>query len=214
MWAAQAFMLYGGEPSLSNQMLGNIPGGFNKLPYPNIAMTTGMEHRQSPQMFMSTPMTSPYSGVLPNRTLNATQMQGGFQQSHYLLSPGTYAMIFSIFSIKCSKKKKIAFSNLIVANQSAGITGINDLNAAIVYSAKHDGLYLYVTRLVRPIWKLRCTDSNLNSNLNQNDCTLILEELYAIRNFLEANSVNELSCNLISNSTKSIEKKHIFPQVH
>ncbi|KAL9930126.1 nuclear pore complex protein Nup154 isoform 1-T2 [Glossina fuscipes fuscipes] len=180
MWAAQAFMLYGGEPSLSNQMLGNIPGGFNKLPYQNISMTmgsTGMEHRQSPQMFMSTPMTNPYGGVIPNRTLNATQMQGTFQQSHYPLSP--------------------------VANQPAGITGVNDLNAAVVYSAKHDGLYLYVTRLVRPIWKLRCTDSNLNSNLNQNDCTLILEELYAIRNFLEANSVNELSCTLRNYSAQA-----------
>lgn len=63
----------------------------------------------------------------------------------------------------------------------------------IVYSAKHDGLYLYVARLLRPIWKLRCVDANLCSTLSQADCTVILDDLYAIKAFLDVNSVNELS---------------------
>lgn len=75
----------------------------------------------------------------------------------------------------------------------SGIATINDMNT-IMYSSKHDGLYIYVARLLRPIWKLRCVDENLNSKLTQVDCTLILEDLYALKNFLEANSVNELSC--------------------
>uniref|UniRef100_A0A1A9WLY6 Uncharacterized protein n=1 Tax=Glossina brevipalpis TaxID=37001 RepID=A0A1A9WLY6_9MUSC len=195
MWAAQAFMLYGGEPSFSNQMLGNVPSGFNKLPYQNVSMS--MDHRQSPQMFISTPMANTFSGGIANRTSNAAQMQGSFQQSHYPLSPGTCC--YDLFNNEAATPyKEIVFLNLIVPNQTSNITGVNDVNAAIVYSAKHDGLYLYVTRLLRPIWKLRCTDNNLNSSLNQNDCILILEELYALRNFLEANSMNEISCNLIS----------------
>lgn len=52
---------------------------------------------------------------------------------------------------------------------------------------------MYVARLLRPIWKKRCIDVNLCSTLSQADCTLILDDLYAIKAFLDANSVNEIS---------------------
>lgn len=70
---------------------------------------------------------------------------------------------------------------------------ITDMNT-IIYSSKHDGLYIYVARLLRPIWKIRCVNEDLNSKLTQADCTFILEDLYALKNFLDSNSVNDLSC--------------------
>lgn len=78
---------------------------------------------------------------------------------------------------------------------SSGIAPVNDLNT-VTYSSKHDALYLYFARLIRPIWKMRCVDENLNSKLTHLDCKYILKDLYSLKNFLEANSVNDLSCEL------------------
>lgn len=68
--------------------------------------------------------------------------------------------------------------------------------ANINYSAKHAGLYLHVARLLRPIWKKRCVDSKLCSLITQFDCIEILEDLYAIKSFLEVHSVSDLSGNV------------------
>lgn len=87
----------------------------------------------------------------------------------------------------------------LVLNQNAyvssGIVPFNDINT-VAYSPKHDALYVYVARLLRPIWNMRCCDENLNSKLTQLDCKYILEDLYSLKNFLEVNSLNDLSCEL------------------
>ncbi|XP_023298970.2 nuclear pore complex protein Nup154 [Lucilia cuprina] len=170
MWAAQAFLLYGGEPTFSNQM--QIMAGLQgQRPYLNNSM--GMDQRNTPQMFISTPMPNTGSGGLGNRTLQNTPIQSPIQHTQYPLSP-------------------IYNQNSFIGS---GIAPVNDMNT-IIYSSKHDGLYIYVARLLRPIWKIRCVDENLNSKLTQADCTFILEDLYALKNFLDANSVNDLSCTM------------------
>lgn len=63
----------------------------------------------------------------------------------------------------------------------------------IVFSAKHDSLYLYVARLLRSVWKKRCIHPNFCSTITQEDCNVILDDLYAIRNFLTVNSVSEIT---------------------
>lgn len=56
----------------------------------------------------------------------------------------------------------------------------------VKYSAKHTGLYLYLIRLLRPIWKKKCVDINkLESTLSYAHCSEILSELYALKAFLE-----------------------------
>ncbi|KAL7738924.1 hypothetical protein ACLKA6_016926 [Drosophila palustris] len=66
-------------------------------------------------------------------------------------------------------------------------------SSLIIYSAKHDGLYLFVSRMLRSVWKLHCVDENLCSRLTSNDCSILLIELRALRNFLEKHSVHDLS---------------------
>lgn len=61
------------------------------------------------------------------------------------------------------------------------------------YSAKHGGLYLHVTRILRPIWNRRCIDKNRSSTISIPDCNQILSELFAIRAFLESNSASGFS---------------------
>lgn len=42
------------------------------------------------------------------------------------------------------------------ANQT--LLGGYDLSSCITFSAKHNGLYLYVCRILRPIWNICCVD--------------------------------------------------------
>lgn len=64
------------------------------------------------------------------------------------------------------------------------------------YSPKHTGLYLYLVRLLRPIWKKKCTLSTDGiSSLTHQNCSEILSELYALKAFLEDIPLNNLSGN-------------------
>lgn len=57
------------------------------------------------------------------------------------------------------------------------------------FSAKHGGLYLHIARILRPVWLMRCLNSNLCSSITIQDCNQILSDMFAIRGFLEVNSV-------------------------
>ena len=75
----------------------------------------------------------------------------------------------------------------------------------IKYSPKHTGLYLYIIRLLRPIWKKKCIISTTGvSSLTHENCTQILSELYALKAFLE-----EVPLHSYSGIEKS-KKKYFF----
>lgn len=57
------------------------------------------------------------------------------------------------------------------------------------YSAKHGGLYLHIARILRPIWNRKCIDEKLMSTITIQDCNQILSDLFAIKSFLESNTV-------------------------
>lgn len=64
----------------------------------------------------------------------------------------------------------------------------------IKYSPKHTGLYLYLIRLLRPIWKKKCIISTDGvSSLTHENCSEILNELYALKAFLEEIPLNNFS---------------------
>ncbi|KAJ1526290.1 hypothetical protein ONE63_009443 [Megalurothrips usitatus] len=66
----------------------------------------------------------------------------------------------------------------------------------MTYSAKHNGLYLYVSRILRPIWSQKVTqritaDNRKNflvSAVSGEDCVWVLSHLHALRAFLERNT--------------------------
>lgn len=60
----------------------------------------------------------------------------------------------------------------------------------LAFSYKHDGLYLHVSRLVRPLWKKRCLTANGHSSITYNQCADVLDELYAVRDFIESLPMN------------------------
>lgn len=66
---------------------------------------------------------------------------------------------------------------------------------AMQYSHRHNGLYLYVGRIVRPVWNMRViTRATLNkvqflcSSVSQDDCMWVLGHLQTLRTFLEKNT--------------------------
>ncbi|KAH8413233.1 hypothetical protein KR009_009074 [Drosophila setifemur] len=81
---------------------------------------------------------------------------------------------------------------------------INNENSAILFSAKHDGLYLYVSRMLRPIWQLHCVNENLCSKFGPNDCESMLMDLVSLRSFLDVHSVHD-----ISSSTRATFDTHL-----
>lgn len=88
MWAAQAFLLYGGEPTFSNQM--QMMHG--QRHYLNNSID--IEQRNTPQMIISTPLTNTGSSSISNRTLQNIPMQSPLQHTpQYPLS--TYFTILN-----------------------------------------------------------------------------------------------------------------------
>ncbi|XP_056648274.1 nuclear pore complex protein Nup154 [Diorhabda sublineata] len=71
-----------------------------------------------------------------------------------------------------------------------------DLSTPFIFSAKHNGLYLYLSRILRPIWLRRTVDrlsldgKNLTtySTVTGDDCIFILNNLTALHNFLIKNT--------------------------
>ncbi|XP_068150657.1 nuclear pore complex protein Nup154 [Drosophila tropicalis] len=167
MWATQAFMLYGGEPGFQHQKFHHNVTNRN-LPNQTLGANSTVVGRDStmPPIYMSTPM--------PNSAGPA--------------SPTAYPPVTSLYSQPISP---IAQGS-VPPNVTASAAMANE-NSSIIFSAKHDGLYLFVSRMLRPIWHLRCVDQSFHSNLKLNDCTQLLLELRSLRNFLELHSVHDLS---------------------
>ncbi|CAH0559339.1 unnamed protein product [Brassicogethes aeneus] len=77
-----------------------------------------------------------------------------------------------------------------------------------VFSSKHNGLYLYLGRILRPVWNRRCvnkvcidgkTFTNV-STISINDCIWILNNLTALHNFITQNTQLSSVCNTSSNA--------------
>ncbi|PSN41988.1 Nuclear pore complex protein 155 [Blattella germanica] len=74
-------------------------------------------------------------------------------------------------------------------NVSLNTTTADILHGAMQFSHRHNGLYLYVGRIVRPVWNLRI----LCSTVSRDDCVWVLEHLQALRTFLDKNTQFSIS---------------------
>ncbi|XP_035777971.1 nuclear pore complex protein Nup154-like [Anopheles albimanus] len=193
-WAAQAFVLYGGEPYFEHPGLG--PAQHQRPPFGSPSPGTtgygagagGMDPIGTPQatgygagrLFMSTPYSS---GPVPRGTLNYPQQQQQQQQEQHSFSsayPGNNPIGAATMNLSYGGNN----NNTVTSNNNNNIS-MSDRPSGIRYSAKHAGLYLHVARVLRSVWRRQCTDERLHSSISQLDCAVLLEDLYAIRNFFE-----------------------------
>lgn len=86
MWAAQAFLLYGGEPVLAQQLQLKEQGQRSNLNSLGTSSSNAEVLRQSPQMYMSTPMSYVNTSTGRIGHTNAS-IQNSLQQSQFPLSP-------------------------------------------------------------------------------------------------------------------------------
>lgn len=87
-----------------------------------------------------------------------------------------------------NQSKTLFLGNISQTN----VPGMNRYN----FSAKHEAMFKYVAKILFSIWKLPCVGKNMSSSLTPNDCNELLDDLIAIKNLFETNSINDLSCKL------------------
>jgi nuclear pore complex protein Nup155 len=124
--------------------------------------------QQGPRMYMSTPYTNsrPASSVQMS-LIQQTQQQNMTCEYRYC----TFLTPFPDF---------LLFPAPIFGSQTMDLAQAN-----FNYSAKHKGLYIHLSRILRPIWRRHCVDGNLKSTISLSVCTSIVEDLFAIKRFLE-----------------------------
>ncbi|XP_052892720.1 nuclear pore complex protein Nup154 isoform X2 [Anopheles moucheti] len=169
-WATQAFILYGGEPYFDTPMLNdNRQLGFN----------------------------SPLSGGTYGSAMDSTvQQNANFGPGGRLFASTPYStpgrgMVSPVLQQQPRQ-------NTSMYGGAAPASNLNNNNNETVettlfhYSAKHAGLYLYMSRMLRSIWRKPCLDERFYSSISHQDCVVLLEDLYAIRRFLENVTANNL----------------------
>lgn len=175
-WATQAFLLYGGEPHFGVAPRYNAPHQGINMGQQTSFMDQTMLQQSPAKMYMSTPFPG-------GATRPASQVQQSLmQQTQFPASP--------------IMQQNASFTGMQQQQQQQSPQGqpmTQQDQSNLNYSAKHAGLYLHISRLLRMIWRRRCLNQNLTSTLSQQDCVEVLSDLYAIKAFLEINSVSHLT---------------------
>ncbi|KAL1505828.1 hypothetical protein ABEB36_005300 [Hypothenemus hampei] len=100
-----------------------------------------------------------------------------------------------------------------------------DPSCFINFSAKHNGSYLYLCRILRPLWNRRCVEhvsldnkTFLNqSTITSNDCINILNNLNAFHNFLKLNNQltsfnnSRIQTSVMAHNTTQINQSLVNP---
>ena len=138
------------------------------------------------------------------------QMQGMQQEAPRMFMSTPYAQSRPASSVQQSLMQQTQFPGNNSTFQPQQMDLFN-----LKYSAKHGGLYMHVSRIVRPIWNRKCIDGNLSSSISIQDCNQLLSDLFAVRSFLEANTVSGMmkmtsgaSTNLMSSYNSFMSNTH------
>ncbi|XP_033237029.1 nuclear pore complex protein Nup154 isoform X1 [Drosophila pseudoobscura] len=126
---------------------------------------------------------------LPNQTLSSNSAIGTERLPMFMSTPmQNKSTLPSTQYAAFQYNQHTSQAGILQSSQALG-----QENAAIVFSSKHDGLYLYVSRMLRSIWKLNCVDENFCTKLGPGDCASLLSDLRSLRSFLEVHSVHDIS---------------------
>lgn len=150
-WATRAFLLYGGEPKLmyppqQQQQLNRAPG----LP-PGIQGSINM----TPNMLSTHPLHSPGSPTLSNIHPHATFHPNIASTPAQPLPPPHLQSVRSPLSpFPTGRPEPHPFAAAAAAHGQSifGVAPPPQIVPEIQYSGKHNGLYLYFSRLIRPFW--------------------------------------------------------------
>lgn len=75
--------------------------------------------------------------------------------------------LFNSVDLRTSTPRVPTFDSRTQAFRSHAQMGLNTDVTLPHFSAKHSGLYLYVGRILRPIWSMRCIKQEIVNNKSQ-----------------------------------------------
>ncbi|XP_045533770.1 nuclear pore complex protein Nup154 [Papilio machaon] len=179
-WAMRAFFLYGSQ-------LTPAPAHAPLYQHPSQIPSTIGSPKFSPRQ-MSTPMT-----MRGQEQIRPGQLNQSYQQAQMNQSMGVPSQSMMPQSPFQQNTMSPGF------NQSSFMGNVNqqqrDPNFPIQmeYSAKHNGLYIYVGRILSPIWNLKCVSISLtpdkkefmSSRVTGEDCAYIVRKLQRVALFLQ-----------------------------
>ncbi|XP_028161974.1 nuclear pore complex protein Nup154 [Ostrinia furnacalis] len=171
-WAARAFFLYGAQ-------LAPAP----LLPHQTSQLPSSIGSPKFSPRQMSTPMSmrGPQGQMQPGK-LNQSYQQAAMNQS-FPGSPNQSMMPQSPFQQNMMSPTPFNQSSFVgnVTQQQRD----QNFPIQVEYSAKHNGLYIYIGRILAPIWNLKCVSKSLtpdnkefmSSNVTGEDCAFTVQKL-------------------------------------
>ncbi|KFM62015.1 Nuclear pore complex protein Nup155, partial [Stegodyphus mimosarum] len=126
-WASRAFFMYGGEPHYTVLPVGDAP-----LSPVESQISFGRPSSPLPPVWASTPQNQ--------QRLPGTLVQPQFSNIYSPVKPAVSATV----------QPQTPSSSIL--SQQLSTTGVTTSTSDIIYSGKHNGLYLYFSRIIRPLW--------------------------------------------------------------
>nr|XP_022900276.1 nuclear pore complex protein Nup155 [Onthophagus taurus]XP_022900277.1 nuclear pore complex protein Nup155 [Onthophagus taurus] len=123
----------------------------------------------------------------------------GHQQNIHstLFMPNIMSTPAPYSNIQNMQNQNLSYSSYNPQFQNVGISPNTSQFEPFQYSSKHNGLYFYLERILRPIWNMLCVEKNvaqnikkvyLSSTITSTDCILTLSHLNSLRNFVMKNT--------------------------
>ncbi|KAF9410958.1 hypothetical protein HW555_010090, partial [Spodoptera exigua] len=176
-WATRAFFLYGSQlaPSPMYQQPSQMPTTIGSPKFSPRQMSTPMSIRGPQGQLQPGKLNQSYQGPMnqsfPGSPNQSMMPQSPFHQS--MMSPGFNQSSF-------------------VGNMTQQPRDPN-FPMPIEYSAKHNGLYIYIGRILAPIWGLKCVTMSqspdkkefMSSKVTGEDCAYIVQKLQRVAAFMQ-----------------------------
>ena len=168
-WATRAFLLYGGEPKLmfppQQQQLNRAPG-----------MHPGMQGNvnMTPNMLNTLQLNSPGSPAMNMHTHTTFHPNIVSTPAQHLPPPHLQSVRSQLSPFPTNRPDQHPFAAAAAHGQSIfGVAAPPPIAPEIQYSGKHNGLYLYFSRLIRPFWLKTLVAPTGDKVLNSTDTILL-----------------------------------------
>jgi len=174
-WAKLAFFKYGGESQIaySNQNINSTHPVQISTPNQSMKMNQSIPP-------LASPITQ--SPIQPLQSLVA--LSPSYDRRRLPTSPS----LQTSFANQTMNSPNFAMNQQqqqLISNQSTA-QPVQNIEPSVQYSSKHNGLYLYFTRLVRPIWNFHVVRSQIVKIVNDNrECLLSSISVEEINIYLE-----------------------------
>ncbi|GFS70486.1 nuclear pore complex protein Nup155 [Nephila pilipes] len=179
-WANRAFFMYGGEPHYGQLQVGDAP-------------MSAMES----QMTLGRPSIASLNPVWASTPQNPQRLAGALPQPQF-------SNLYSPVRPLSSPIEQPAAPSSSMMSQQLSNAAVSPTTSEMIYSGKHNGLYLYFSRIVRSLWNVKLVSETstsvgeskvtyLISNISSEDLAFFLQQLLSLKHFLQKNNQSFLN---------------------